>query len=182
MLFEVAILVAPVWLAWRLQKPLETKLEIVTPFALRLLILILTGLRLASFNQAALLTDFSLREAKYIAFTQAELSYSVISATFPTARRMMLNLTTFYNGGRFGETTASQSLSHSGSRGDAYALKSLRKRNSEVGRSRTGTQRGGSGNEDDNDNDSQELIIRKDVVIEVNQEPGHFKPVSVSFG
>lgn len=140
--------------------------------------LILTGLRLASFDQAAFTTDPTLREAKYIAYTQAELSYSVIAATFPTARRMMLNLTTFYNGGRFGDTTVSQSLSNSGSRGDVYAMKSLRKRNSELGKSKTGHD---ASNEGDDDNDSQELIIRKDVLIEVNQEAGIFKPVSASF-
>lgn len=37
MLFELAIFVAPLWLAWHLQKGLNTKMEIVAPFALRLL-------------------------------------------------------------------------------------------------------------------------------------------------
>ncbi|KAK4541843.1 hypothetical protein LTR36_007375 [Oleoguttula mirabilis] len=171
--------IAPVWLAWGLQRPLETKLEIVAPFALRLFILILTGLRLGSFDQAGFATDPGLHEAKYIAFTQAELSYSMIAATFPTARRMMLNLTTFYNGGHFGETVVSQNQSHSGSRADVFAMKSMRKGNTDVGRSRTGQD---GGDMDDNDNDSQELIIRKDVVIEVNQENGQFKPASLTFG
>ncbi|RMZ88892.1 hypothetical protein DV736_g3890, partial [Chaetothyriales sp. CBS 134916] len=169
-LFEVAIFAAPVWLVVKLHKPLETKVEIVAPFALRLLIIVLTGLRLSSFDQAAFATDPTLRESRYISWTQAEMSYAIIGATIPTARRLVLDLITFYNGGYFGST-----ISESGTRSGTYQMNKLRsrvQRNSELTSARAVEDAAC----DDGDNGSQEMIIRKDVTVEVKHEQGKSEP------
>ncbi|OQV11217.1 hypothetical protein CLAIMM_15083 isoform 4 [Cladophialophora immunda] len=192
-LFEVAIFAAPIWLVLKLRKPLETKLEIVAPFALRLLyvksplkapsnrrrssgvadvthsIIVLTGLRLASFDQADFATDPTLRESRYICWTQAEMSYAVIGATLPTARRLVLDLITFYNGGYFGSTA------ESANRSGAYQMTKLTsrvKRNAKLASTRTDQDAAC----DDGDNNSQEMIIRKDITVEVIHEQGKSEP------
>ena len=193
-MFEVAIFAAPIWLVLKLRKPLETKLEIVAPFALRLLyvksplkapsnrrrpsgvadvihsIIVLTGLRLVSFDQADFATEPTLRESRYICWTQAEMSYAVIGATLPTTRRLVLDLITLYNGGYFGNT-----VSESGTRSGTYRVTKLTsrvKRNTELASTRT-VQDAAC---DDGDNDSQEMIIRKDVTFEVIHEQGKSEP------
>ena len=82
----------------------------------------IAGLRLASFDQADFATDPTLRESRYICWTQAEMSYAVIGATLPTARRLVLDLITFYNGGYFGSTA------ESGDRSGAYQMTKLTSR------------------------------------------------------
>ncbi|KAK4897890.1 hypothetical protein LTR49_027912 [Elasticomyces elasticus] len=165
-LMEVAIYVAPVWLVWKLQKSRKIRLEIVAWFSVRLLVIILTGKRLQSFDRAGFATDPTLHEATYICLTQAELCFSIIAATIPVARTLVTELVTYYNAGHF-----DSSVYGDGSRGYTYrsypmkTLKSSGKRKSDHGQL-------GSGNKQsaDDDGDSQELIIRKDTTIHVTSE------------
>lgn len=168
-------------------------MEITTSFALRLLyvrlpwsepvpedfsavadmrysVLVATGMRLGTFSQAGFATDPILHEARYICWTQVEMSYSVIAATFPTAHRLVLDLITLYNGGQFG---SGASRTRSGTGGDTYQMRPLP--STRPGRSAqisTKSLQGGC----TGDNESEEMIIRKDVNIEVRREPGVFKP------
>ena len=120
-------------------------------------------MRLGSFNQAALSSNPTLREAKYISWTQAELSYAIISATIPTARKLVLNFITYYNGGTFGST-----LSQSGSQGNTIQMSTLKA----SGQRKSKAANSGSAQESQQRpvNDSQEMIIRKDVTVEVTRE------------
>ncbi|KAK5125219.1 hypothetical protein LTR85_000895 [Meristemomyces frigidus] len=98
-LFEVAICLMALWLVWNLHTGLDKKTVVVIAFSFRLGIIIITGFRLGSFNQTAFTTDFTLGEASYIAWTQTELNYSIISATIPIARQFVSSLGTHYGGG-----------------------------------------------------------------------------------
>lgn len=52
--------------------------------------------RLKSFNAEGLSTDPLLLQDKFIVWTQAELSYSIIAATIPSLRPFMKTLSTYY--------------------------------------------------------------------------------------
>lgn len=159
---ELAIFVAPLWLLYDLQKPMPIKLEIATPFSLRLLIIALTVIRLASFNKPQLSTNPTLAEAPFITWTQAELAYSVIAATFPSVHRLVVDLITYYNGGQFGD-------SGSRSAGETLQMRPLRSgvyKSEIAASSRRPTRR----SEESDGNNSQELIIRRDFSIEVKHE------------
>lgn len=189
-IFEVAVLVAPWWLVWDLQKPLHTKLDIATPFTLRIMSVVLrhaepcccillrefitdmkhsvvlfTGFRLSSFNTAALATDRTLHETSYICWTQAELSYAIIATTFPSARRLVVDLITYYNGGGYDMSVAG--ASRSGTVGDTVPMRPMRsgKYKSEITHAGMGRDRGGS-----DGGNSQEMIIRKDVTFDIQHE------------
>lgn len=162
-LLEIGTLAALVWLIRDLQQPRQMKAEVIVPFALRLIIIIATGLRLNSFNGRVLSTNPTLGEAKYICWTQAELSYSVISATFPTARRLVLDLITYYNGGQF-----TDGVSGAVSLGDTIHLSTLSPRR----RRHSAAANLGSVHDEPlgAHHDSQEMIIRKDILVEVKHE------------
>jgi len=160
-LTEVAIFAMPIWLVWQLQKGLKVRLEIVLWFGSRLLVIIFTGTRMQNFDKPGFATDPTLREATYICLTQAELSYSIIAATIPAARTLVTDLITYYNGGGFASTQSGD-----GSRGDTYQMRSLKssaKRKSDHGHWAGSAQQ----QVEDDDADSQELIIRKDTTIQV---------------
>ncbi|KAK5712895.1 hypothetical protein LTR17_017801 [Elasticomyces elasticus] len=168
---EVAIFIAPIWLVWKLQRSRQIRIEIVAWFSVRLLVIILTGMRLQSFDQSGFATDPTLREATYISLTQAELCFAIIAATIPVARTLVTELVTYYNGGNF---EGSSQVYGDGSRGYTFrsypmnSLKSGGKRKSEHGQLGSGHQHPA-----DDDGDSQELIIRKDTTIQVTSEgPG----------
>ena len=57
------------------------------------------GLRLGIYNSTSQSTNPTLYEAQFIAWTQTEMNYSVISATIPTLRPLVNNLATYYGGG-----------------------------------------------------------------------------------
>lgn len=194
---------APIWLVWNLQTAMENKTEVVLPFALRLVyvsqhpqtdyityvrhsLIFFTSMRLGSFNSSGFADDFTLREAPYICWTQAELTYSIIAATIPTARRLMLDFITYYNGGNF-NTSESRTGTRTGnskgglsnnSQGESIQMRSFRstggkKSNlgyatvSRLGRAREGDEEGRMG-----DGESTDMIIRKDISIHVDNEMG----------
>ncbi|TKA67402.1 hypothetical protein B0A55_10748 [Friedmanniomyces simplex] len=162
---EAAIFAAPIFLVWRLQKSRKIRQEIVVWFAMRLLVVILTGTRLKSFDKEGFKTDPTLHEATYVSLTQAELSYSIIAATIPVARTLVTDLITYYNGGGFGST-----VSEDGSRGHTYPMNSLKssaQRKSELGYLGSAQNRADRG---DSDAGSQELIIRKDTTVQISGE------------
>ncbi|KAK3703659.1 hypothetical protein LTR37_014355 [Vermiconidia calcicola] len=173
-LIEVAIFFTPVYLTWSLQAKASLKLEVISPFALRLLILIFTGFRLSSFNQSKFASNPTLYEAQYICWTQAELSYSIMAATIPTARKLVLNFITYYNGGGFGNTVAN---SQSGTRdpSQSYQMKSFKKGSSAQPHSMLGSghYRATAKAQDRadgimRDSDSQEMIIKKEVTVDLD--------------
>ena len=137
------------------------KLEIAAPFSLRLLVIALTIIRLASFDREALTTNPTLGEAPFITWTQSELAFSVIAATFPSVHRLVVDLITYYNGGQFGD-------SGSRSAGETLQMRPLRSGvyKSEIAASSRRPRR----SEESDGNNSQELIIRRDFSIEVKHE------------
>ncbi|KAK4549173.1 hypothetical protein LTR36_007631 [Oleoguttula mirabilis] len=98
-LIEVAICLMAVWLVWNLHTGLDKKVVVVLAFSFRLVLIVFTGFRLGSFNEKAFTADFMLHEASYICWTQAELNYSILSATIPIARQFVSSLGTHYGGG-----------------------------------------------------------------------------------
>ena len=147
-------------------------------------LIIFTGLRLGSFTHTGFPSNFTLREAPYICWTQAELSYSIIAATIPTARRLMLDFITYYNGGNFGTSGTRTGVSrgaaggNSHSQGEGIQMRSFRstgRRKSDMGYAGgTLRERGGERERDGEgvagDGDSQEMIIRKDVTYQVDKD------------
>lgn len=135
----------------------------------------LTALRLASFDAFSFSTNPTLAIASYVCWTQAELSYAIMAATIPTARKLMLSFITYYNGGGF-STIMSGGVFHTdsatitpgpskASRSVAYRLDFLppaEGRSRAVGYSGA-VERGGG----DDDTGSQEMIIRKETTVEV---------------
>jgi hypothetical protein len=94
------------------------------------------------------------------------MSYAVIAATLPTARRLVLDLVTYYNHGRFEGTTMSGTISESASRNrsNAFPMRSLKSN----GQRKSQLQSSRSQRDDrDDDADSQEMIIRKDIDVEI---------------
>jgi hypothetical protein len=70
-------------------------------------LIIAIACRLANFDANGLPTNPTLLQAKYIAWTQTELAYSIIAATIPRLRPFIRNLSTNYgapqaNGYRYG--------------------------------------------------------------------------------
>lgn len=148
-------------------------------------LIVFTGLRLGSFNSSGFTNNFTFDEAPYICWTQAELTYSLIAATIPTARRLMLDFITYYNGGNFNTSGTRTGGSRSGGLGastrggediqmKSFRSKGRRKESSGLGYA-SGSQnhaveRDGEGVV--SDGDSQEMIIRKDISIRVDNETG----------
>lgn len=85
--------------------------SILTPIRL----VVITGLRLGSATEKDLTTDPTLLLAKFITWTSAELSYSIVSATITILRPLVNNLATHYGGGHgapgYGYGTGSGSAS-----------------------------------------------------------------------
>ena len=59
-------------------------------------LVIVIGYRLSTFDNAGLTTNPTLLQAKYIAWTQTELDYSIIAATIPILRPFVKTLATNY--------------------------------------------------------------------------------------
>lgn len=116
----------------------------------------ITIARLCRFDSANATTDPTLHEAPYICWTQAELSYAVMAATFPTARRLIADLNTYYNGGRLGTSYAT------GYQGQSFPMNTLQ---SSVYHSKVTNPARQS-----LDNGSQEMIIKRKVSVEVIHE------------
>lgn len=76
----------------------------------------LIGLRLSSFHQPTATLDFSLGNDLYLIYTEAQINYSIISATIPIIRPFINSLSTHYGMGQVGEYSASASAASRASR------------------------------------------------------------------
>jgi hypothetical protein len=119
-------------------------------------VVLLTALRISSFDSSAFEANPTLGEAKFVALTQVELTYSLLASTFPSTRRFIVDLVTYYNNGHFEEgnhfNTRSDLMSES------IPMETMK-----------GTDRrpGGEESVDDDDNSSQTMIISKKVSFDV---------------
>ncbi|KAK3066516.1 hypothetical protein LTR53_017104 [Teratosphaeriaceae sp. CCFEE 6253] len=185
---------------------MDNKVIVIAAFGFRLGMIVIIGLRLASFDEAGFAADPTLFQAQFIAWTSTELNYSLVSATIPIIRPFVNNLSTNYGGGkgsgsngsgygggrsarnyiRTGETPKGNEEFEMGStqqsrRRHDSDLQGLEGHNYGVqvhaGGREPGSVEGGTALKRVNgdatsveSNDSQELIIRKDVTWRVEQD------------
>lgn len=129
-------------------------------------IMCLTGMRLRSFDQSGFVTDASLAEAEYFAWTQWELTYSVLASTFPSTQRSFLDLVTFYNNGYHTEKETSRSRTLPA--GESFKMTVLSsKATASDPRSNDERILVRDDEEDHDDASSQEMIITKKFTYEV---------------
>jgi hypothetical protein len=125
---------------------------------------VLTGLRIRSFNSEAFAIDPTLAEAEYIAWTQWELTYAVLASTFPSAQRSFLDLVTYYNNnGDYTKPSKRQSVPASKS----IQLNTLNANGTSAGSTPNGSGPDADDDDDDDDDSSQRMIIMKSQTYEV---------------
>jgi hypothetical protein len=110
---EAAVVACTAFMIRPLKTPASKKFVVVFVFSFRLPIIIIIAFRLRTFHQSGLTTDFTFLEALYIAITQTQVNYSLISATIPNLRPIINNLNTHY--GAMGESTLTGSNYNSNS-------------------------------------------------------------------
>jgi hypothetical protein len=125
-------------------------------------IIVLTGFRMRSFNSPAFAIDPTLAEAEYIAWTQWELTYSVLASVFPSAQRSFLDLATYYNNGNYTECRTAKDRSVPA--GESIRMNTLNARGTSAGSTPNGD---GFDADDDDDDSSQKMIIMKSQTYEV---------------
>ena len=126
-LTEILLLASAIYFLWAIQTSLSRKAIILTGFAFRLPIIIAIAFRLATYSRHGLTTDPSLREAEFIAWTQTELNYSIISATIPGLLQFMRNLNTQFGGLTEQENvTYGKSSGKGGSKSRSFPMSVLR--------------------------------------------------------
>ena len=125
-------------------------------------IIVLTGFRMRSFNSPAFAIDPTLAEADYIAWTQWELTYSVLASVFPSAQRSFLDLATYYNNGNYTECRTAKDRSVPA--GESIRMNTLNARGTCAGSTPNGD---GFDADDDDDDSSQKMIIMKSQTYEV---------------
>ena len=123
-------------------------------------VVVLTGLRLRSFDSPAFAIDRTLAEAEYIALTQWELTYSVLASTFPSAQRSFLDLVTYYNIGNYAKPSRDQDVFA----GESIQMSTL---NAKGASARSTPNRAGSDADDHNDDSSRRMIIMRSQTYEV---------------
>lgn len=89
--------------------------------------------RLDAFDEAGWIADPTLLEASFIAWTQSELNYSIISATIPSFQNFLKNLNTQFGGlgvdeSGYGDGSASGSRAHRGNN-QSFHMSKLRTTN-----------------------------------------------------
>jgi hypothetical protein len=112
-IMEAAVVACTAFMIRPLKTPASKKFVVVFVFSFRLPIIIIIAFRLRSFHQSGLTTDFTFLETIYIALTQTQVNYSLISATIPNLRPIINNLNTHY--GAMGESTLTGSNYNSNS-------------------------------------------------------------------
>jgi hypothetical protein len=126
-------------------------------------IVVLTGFRIWSFDSSAFKTNPTLGGATYIVFTQAELTYSLLASTFPSTRRFVVDLVTYYNNGQF------VGKDHYRGRDDPMG-KDIQMMTLESKATMADHQPGGTNSGNDGDDSSQTGIIKKTVSYDVVSE------------
>ncbi|ETN43603.1 uncharacterized protein HMPREF1541_02762 [Cyphellophora europaea CBS 101466] len=135
---EIAIIGLVVYLVYGLQSPWTSKAMVVYIFSFRLVLLIFIAFRIHTFDATGYTTDPFLSNAPFIAWTQGELSASLITATVPTFRNFLKSLNTGFGG--IGATSSDgygsgygRSRIHGGkTAGSSYQLSKLRSVNRSV--------------------------------------------------
>ncbi|KAK6434708.1 hypothetical protein LTR95_009104 [Oleoguttula sp. CCFEE 5521] len=113
-LIELLLVLFAVWMVWGLQTTFSNKAIVVFTFSFRLV-----------FDESGMRLDPTLLEAQFIAWTSAELNYSIISATIPILRPFIATLSTTYGvqagftGDAYGSSWSGAKGSSSAARGDA---------------------------------------------------------------
>lgn len=95
---EVAIIGIVIYLVWSLRTTMSSKIMVVSIFSARLLLVVAIAFRIVTFNQIGITTNPFLTQAPFIAWTQAQLSYSLVSATVPTFQNFLKTLHTGFGG------------------------------------------------------------------------------------
>jgi hypothetical protein len=112
-IMEAAVVACTAFMIRPLKTPASKKFVVVFVFSFRLPIIIIIAFRLRTFDPTGLTTDFTFAETLYIAITQTQVNYSLISATIPNLRPIINNLNTHY--GAMGESTLTGSNYNSNS-------------------------------------------------------------------
>lgn len=95
-LFELGVFLIPVWLVWGVDAIRRSnKAVVITMFAFRLPLIVFVVFRLRSYNNEDR-SDPTLKDAEFIAWSQSELTYSLISSTIIIMRPFVNNLVTHY--------------------------------------------------------------------------------------
>lgn len=108
-LLEVAMFSTSVLLVCKLQTAFLNKAIVVIAFGFRLPLIVTIALRMVTFSKSGLTTNFTLAEASYIVWTETQINYSLISATIPILRPFINTLSTNYGIGAATEYSASAS-------------------------------------------------------------------------
>jgi hypothetical protein len=191
--FELSLVGVTINLVSALQAALDIKWTVIFTFSMRLpyvnpprisiyvpnsktniarSLIIAIGFRLATFNVAGLTTNPTILQAEYITWTQTELAYSIIAATIPRLRPFIKKLATNYgaspaNGYGAGHANETGDDQQSGS----FQMLTLRPK----GKGDEYNYRIWSGGVPRRNNgasvDSQRMIIKKDLVWEVDPDP-----------
>lgn len=120
-ILEALVVACTAWMVRPLKTSLSNKFVVVFVFSFRLPIIVLIAFRLKAFSHANLTTNFTFAESSYIALTQTQVNYSLISATIPNLRPIINNLNTHY--GAMGESTLSGSNYNSNSNSTSHSRK-----------------------------------------------------------
>lgn len=110
---EAAVVACTAFMIRPLKTSAAKKFVVVFVFSFRLPIIVIIAFRLLTFSHSGLTTDFTFAETLYIAITQTQVNYSLISATIPNLRPIINNLNTHY--GAMGESTLTGSNYNSSS-------------------------------------------------------------------
>ncbi|KIY04000.1 uncharacterized protein Z520_00692 [Fonsecaea multimorphosa CBS 102226] len=95
---EVGIICLVAYLVHDLQTSVSSKMTVLSIFGIRLFLIIFIAFRLHTFSQSGYTTNPLLREATFAAWTQSELSYSLVSATMPIFHNFLKSLSTGFGG------------------------------------------------------------------------------------
>ncbi|KAH0848528.1 hypothetical protein FOPE_02582 [Fonsecaea pedrosoi] len=132
---EVAIIALVGYLVYDLQTSVSSKMTVLSIFGIRLFLVIFIAFRLHTFDQSAYTTNPLLRESSFIAWTQSEMSYSLVSATVPIFHNFLKSLSTGFggmhatsNGYGYGYGYGSGNRSH-GQHSKGFQLSTLRSKN-----------------------------------------------------
>jgi hypothetical protein len=194
--FELSLVGMTIYLVSDLKAALDMKWTVIFAFSMRLpyvnpprisiyipdsktdiarSLIVAIGFRLATFNVAGLTTNPTILQAEYISWTQTELAYSIIAATIPRLRPFIKKLATNYGANPancFGAGQANETGDEQQS-GSLQMLTLRPKGNGDEYNYRIWS--GGVPGRNDvasvGSCDSQHMIIKKDLVWEVDPDP-----------
>lgn len=93
---ELIMVSLAIYLVWNLQLSKTNKAIVVIAFCLRFPIIVAIGFRLHSFDAAGLAVNPTLVGTLFIIWSQTEVDFSIIASTIPTLRRFVSGLATYY--------------------------------------------------------------------------------------